>query len=236
MLAGQANRPATDHAVEPTKAYLKIEDGDTLAFQFNPAELRITKSNTWEGRPAKGKDAPQLRFQQGESGTLSFTAVFDTTHDGTDVTCQTSKLLALMRTNENIRGADVRRNKARPPWVEFWWGQLRSFKAVVESLSISFVYFAHNGTALRAKADITLRQYGDDKAFPLQNPTSHTPAPQRLHRVQPGETLDRIAASHYGDPTVWRRIADANRLDDPLALAVGTSLVIPEQEVVRRGR
>jgi nucleoid-associated protein YgaU len=62
-----------------------------------------------------------------------------------------------------------------------------------------------------------------------QNPTSGTPHPHRTHVVSPGETLDRIAAVYYGDGTRWRAIAVANGISDPLAIAPGTLLSIPER-------
>ena len=39
---------------------------------------------------------------------------------------------------------------------------------------------------------------------------SGTPEPNRVHQVQPGETLDRIAAKYFEDSTKWRSIAAAN--------------------------
>jgi nucleoid-associated protein YgaU len=48
-----------------------------------------------------------------------------------------------------------------------------------------------------------------------------------VHRVQPGETLDRISSRYYGDATRWRQIASANGITDPLALRSGTLLSIP---------
>jgi nucleoid-associated protein YgaU len=221
---------------QPAKAFLQVEGGEPFHFLFNPAELVIDKNVTWEAAKAKGKNAPRLRFQEGQSGTFSFTAVFDTTADGSDVTEHTSRLLKLMHTDEDLQGSDRQRNQARPPWVRFHWGGLHSFKAVVEQARISFTYFSPTGTALRAKVDLGLRQFEDDGDLPLQNPTSGTPRPQRTHHVRAGETLDRIAALYYGDPARWRVLADANRVDDPLRLAVGTDLAVPEPEVRRRGR
>lgn len=221
-------------ANQPVKAELEVEVGKPFEFLFNPAELSISKSNTWKAPDPKGGNAPKLRFQGGGSGALSFTATFDTTADGSDVTQYTDRLLGLMQTNDELKGSDKQRNKARPPWVRFHWGHLHSFKAVIESLSISFTYFASNGTALRAVADMTLTQYEDDAPHALQNPTSHTPAPRRIHRLQPGETLDRIAGQHYGDATRWRRIARANAIVDPLMLTPGRKLAIPEPEVASR--
>ena len=41
---------------------------------FNPAELTITKSNTWQAPENKGGNAPELRFQAGQPGTLTLSA------------------------------------------------------------------------------------------------------------------------------------------------------------------
>jgi nucleoid-associated protein YgaU len=46
--------------------------------------------------------------------------------------------------------------------------------------------------------------------------------------VKRGDTLSGIAAEMYGDPAVWRAIARANRLDDPLRLEIGRPLQIPK--------
>ena len=104
-----------------------------------------------------------------------------------------------------------------------------------ERLTVTFVYFAADGTPLRAKVDLALKQYDDETVLPLQNPTSHTPSLQTVHRLSYGETLDRLAAKHYADATRWRLIAEANDIVDPLALAPGTLLLIPELPVRRRG-
>jgi hypothetical protein len=219
----------------PAKAFLKTEKGDTITCLFNPAELTITKANTWDAAESKGRNAPELRFQSGQSGTLTLSMTLDTTDEGTDVTIHTNKLLDLMKVDSGLPGSDPQRNKARPPWVEFHWGDLHSFKAIVERLQIKFTYFASSGMPLRAKADLALKQYKDEGERPLQNPTSYTPTLHTVHRVVHGETLDRIAATHYADATRWRLIAEANAVVDPLAVAPGTLLVIPEVPVRYRG-
>ena len=219
----------------PTKAFLKIEGGtETIECLFNPAELTISKSNQWQGGEAKGKNAPELRFQAGQSATLTLSLTFDTTKDGKPVTQYTDKLLGLMKVNPNLAGADRSRNSARPPWVEFHWGSLYSFKAIVERLQIKFTYFASTGMPLRAKADLSLKQWMDEEQLPLQNPTSSTPSLHTVHQLLPGETLDRVAAAHYGDPARWRLIAQANNIVDPLRLPVGATLAIPEPGVRHR--
>jgi nucleoid-associated protein YgaU len=119
--------------------------------------------------------------------------------------------------------------------VQFRWGSLHSFKAVVDKLSLRFTYFSSAGMPLRAKADLSLRQWTDEEVQPLQNPTSHASSMHSVHTLMAGETLDRIAARYYRDPTRWRLIADANGIVDPLALPVGSSIFIPDLPVRGRG-
>lgn len=49
----------------------------------------------------------------------------------------------------------------------------------------------------------------------------------RVWVVKAGETLSYIAGKVYGEPSAWRRIADANKIRDPRRLKVGQRLTIP---------
>lgn len=93
---------------------------------------------------------------------------------------------------------------------------------------MTFTYFSSSGVPLRANMSLSLRQYEQSTAFGPQNPTSGTPRPHRVHRIQPGETLDRISAQYYGDSTKWRALAQANGVEDPLTLRPGALLSIPQ--------
>jgi hypothetical protein len=216
------------------KAYLQTESGDRIDCLFNPAEFSISQTNGWEGKLAAGRNAPQLEFTGGQSGTMSLNLVFDTTADGTPVTKHTNKLLDVMRIDERIPGTDAARTNGRPQWVIFHWGDLHSFKAVVESLNLSFTYFSASAVPLRAKATLSLKQWQDEGKWRPQNPTSGTPAPHRVHQLQLGETLDRLAARYYGDASAWRLIAQANGVVNPLRMKPGTLLVIPKAAGVAR--
>jgi len=210
------------------KAFLQPEKGDQIPCLFNPTELSFSRSNSWSAPDMPGKGVPTLNYTGAQSGSMSLRLFFDTTDEGTAVTSYTDQLLALMEIDTSLPGSNENTNNARPPWVQFHWGSMHSFKAVVSSASVSFTYFSSQGVPLRADVDLTLTQYEDGKVFGPQNPTSGTPHPHRSHRVQPGETLDRIAATYYGNPTHWRRIAELNGIEDPLALRPGRILAIPK--------
>lgn len=210
-----------------TKAFLETEAGDRIPCLFNPAELVLEQANGWAADVMPGRGVPTLRYTGAGSGVLRLTLFFDTTDTGASVTGYTGKIVGLMEIDGNLPGTSTSTNNARPPWVQFHWGDFHSFKAVVSALDLSFEYFSKDGTPLRARAALVLTQYQEDTAFGPQNPTSGTPRPHRVHRVQPGETLDRIAALHLGDATAWRAIAEANGISDPLALRPGRLLAIP---------
>src|SRR3712207_892916 len=99
---------------------------------FNPSELTISRSTSWGGGETKGGNAPELRFQGGQSGTLSMSLTFDTTETGGDVSAHTNRLLALMDVDPKLPGTDRKRNSGRPPLVRLHWGHLHSFEAIVE--------------------------------------------------------------------------------------------------------
>lgn len=209
------------------KAFLEIEGGTRVPCLFNPAQLQLTRSNTWAGDARPGRGVPRLRYTGAQSGVLKVDLFFDTTSDGTSVAAHTGKIVGLMDVDPSIPGSDEASHNLRPPYVIFHWGDLHSFKAVVADLDLAFTYFSSTGTPLRASVALTLRQFEESQAFGPQNPTSGTPHPHRVHRVQAGETLDRIAARYYGDSTSWRTLADANGIADALALRPGSTIAVP---------
>lgn len=212
------------------KAYLKTETGDEIPLLFNPESLDFKKANSWTANDAAGLSAPSMVFSKGGPVTFSLKILFDTTDTGKPVSSHTDKLYELTLANPKLKGSKEDRNMGRPPWVQFHWGKLRSHKAVVESLDISFTYFASDGTPLRAECVLALKQYQDEKKIPPQNPTSGTPEPHQVRRLSPGEYLDSISEELYGSSNRWRSIAEANGITDPLDLRPGRTLVIPQLE------
>jgi nucleoid-associated protein YgaU len=100
------------------------------------------------------------------------------------------------------------------------------------SISIHYVMFHPNGDPMRAFVDLELAQ--KDKTNPegqAQNPTTRGTAGLTSHIVHDGDSLHSISYQSYGDPSKWRVIAEANRIDDPLQLRRGQSLSVPRLDV-----
>ena len=67
---------------------------------------------------------------------------------------------------------------------------------------------------------------------PKQNPTSGGLVPHRVHELVAGDTLAGIAYAEYGNPNLWRAVADLNHIDDPMRLRPGQRLMLPTVETL----
>jgi nucleoid-associated protein YgaU len=85
--------------------------------------------------------------------------------------------------------------------------------------------FRESGKPVRANCTIDLTETPPQAA--AQNPTSGGRGAQSWVQMVAGDTLAGIAFREYGDATLWRAIADANVIDDPLRVRPGTQLLIP---------
>jgi nucleoid-associated protein YgaU len=73
-----------------------------------------------------------------------------------------------------------------------------------------------------------------DADVPATQPAARTTA--RTHKVTSGESFYTIAASAYGDGSLFNRIEDANPNVDPKRLRVGTVLNIPDMSDAPRAQ
>jgi hypothetical protein len=210
---------------------------DFVECHFNPEQLTLNKTNSWNDTAASNP-LPQLTFGGEGRRTLSMTLYFDTfekrtsSGDVTDVRTITDKLLKL--TQPPPRQCDSRSDH-RPPHVAFQWGtfrwpaqaQDRSTRAVIESFNQKFTLFGESGKPARAEITLTLKQV--DAPSGGQNPTSRAAGARRMRVVEPGDTLDLVAAQELGAASAWRALAEMNELDDPRRLRAGQVLLIPPE-------
>lgn len=203
-------------------AGLKGGKGKKIQFQFNPKELQIVKTAKWETKPSKGKTKappPEYIGLQPASMTLEmFLDAYD--NDGRDVSKQIQDLVdACNPTTSSESGA-----KPQPPGVIFGWDRVY-FCGYIESVTAKYTRFTHEGKPIRAVCTIALKEFPKDKD--KQNPTSGGLAALGSRQVIAGETLPGIAYLEYGDPNLWRAIAEVNNIDNPMLLPPGTRLRIP---------
>jgi len=214
---------------EPESNFSPIE------VSFNPNTYSITKSVSWNAatsnNPAAGqterrKNAPALQFGGGQSRSLSLELFFDTT-EATDEACKDVRTL----TNKIVKLTRIVRDLTpqRPPVCVVSWGRETPpgsdfpFTGVITQLTQRFSLFLPDGRPVRANLTVGFTEYLDPTKDELENDPEFT---TRL--VKRGDTLSSIAGQVYRDPTMWRVIAEANRLDDPRQIPPGLQLNIPK--------
>jgi hypothetical protein len=213
---------------ELSPAIIKVEDGSKegqeIPCMFRPKEFTVTKQNSWQLNEVKGQDVPQLEFSGGGASTLTMDLFFDTYERGNDVREYTNKIWELMAIDDKLTD-DVNR-KGRPPAVRFNWGEVTSFKAVITNIIQKFTMFKADGTPLRATLTVTFQEAEKPGTYPFQNPTTGSKPGYKIRIIKEGESLDWIAHEEYGNPALWRFIADTNNLENPVKLSPGQMLSI----------
>lgn len=203
---------------------VNLDTKEEVECLFNPNEYTFEKNNKWNEKGIKGENVPNLEFGGGSSAKLSMQLFLDSSTTGGDVRDTTKKIRKLMDIDESAK--DMTTVKGRPPMVEFHWGKIWTFKAVITSLTEKCTLFRDDGVPVRATLDISFLQAKEGGTFPAQNPTTIGTSGYKWWVVKEGDSIDWIAFHEYGDSSLWRYIADTNDLDDPGRLRPGQVLAI----------
>jgi hypothetical protein len=201
------------------KAMIIVDRGkskENVEVLFNPSDyaLDTTNSYSWENVP--GLSMPIGQFTSGGSTTLTMDFFFDTYEKGTDVRKYTQKISGLL---------DIEKELHAPPVCRFVWGSLE-FKGVVENVSQSFTMFLDTGIPVRAKLKVTFKSWYT-KTEQLQNIPRHSSDRTKQKMLNQGDQLWMIAAHEYNNPGMWREIAKANKIDNPLRVQTGRKISVP---------
>lgn len=196
------------------------EDRAVVPLHFNPAEYRVKRENNVVEVPIVGVEAPPIQYVRGGARVLSMDVLVDTSGELEDVRAKyVEKIEGLLDQNEKLHA---------PPIVEFGWAE-QAFRGVLQSLEITYVLFHSDGTPLRAKLSLTIKEHRPvDVRLKADSLTSSDVEKRYVARA--GETLSSIAGATLRDPGRWREIAVANGITDPRRVEPGTVLTVPRLE------
>ncbi|MGJ7506594.1 CIS tube protein [Variovorax sp. GT1P44] len=207
----------------------------TIVAMFNPNRLTVSRSVSWPNQNAAKRDTPESQFIGGEPATLSVDLFFDT-YD-TDEEQSQKKSVKKLYTDKLLHLTTVEQHGKihRPPVCRLTWGeQAMFFQGVLQQIETQFTMFVENGLPVRATNRCTFKQWVSTMTdLEKQNLMSSDVA--KVWIVKRGQTLASIAAEEYGDPRQWQAIADANGIDNPLALSPGMCLMLPVRQVAWSG-
>jgi hypothetical protein len=201
---------------------------DVLTLPFNPTEYAIDKKNTFSQAAIPGLASPIIQFSSGEARTLSLEILLDSYMDGSRKDLRTTFLAKIDR----FLAIDGEAHAPTP--CKVIWGSLQ-FVGVLESAAKRFIMFLEDGTPVRARVTLAFREYVPVD-IQLREIVRASPDKLKARVVSDGDSLWRIAAETYGDAGMWKAIAEANALDDPMRLRTGALLTIPRLEPREGGR
>lgn len=219
------------------KAFLTRKDNPlhVVPCLFNPKELSIEKSNQFAEVNIPGLSSPIFQFVRGNARSVTLDLFFDTYEQGTDVRIFTDRITGWDAGSmfSKLPGAakglmDIDSDLHAPPVCIFIWGAF-IFQCIIERVSKKFTMFLPEGIPVRATLSVTLKEY---RAVEVQVKEIAFQSADLTKRwvVTQGDSLWSIAAKEYGSPGDWRRIAEANEIDNPRFLYPGQVLSIPVKE------
>ena len=220
-----------------TMAELQVEDKKTsdttkLEFQFNPETIKISRAQATTKTSVPGtadKRADQNAVPETDSIITLSNVIFDTYEDKPFGNVYEKYICKL----EKFVTYD--QHKHAPPELVFTWGKFSSsftgnqrLKVKLDNLDVEYTMFLNDATPVRAKVNMTLRLgLRPDEQQKTDGQVQSSPDHAKLVTVKRGETLSDIAAFEYDNPGEWRRIANANEIDDPMNVTPGTQLIVP---------
>jgi hypothetical protein len=192
---------------------------------FNPTDYGIDRGASYADLPVPGLETPILQFVRNDAESLTIELFLDRSDEGTLVEDDLAQLRQFVQIDPKLHA---------PPVCSFQWGasvQVHDppgpgFQGVVTSLKEKYILFDDQGRILRARVTLTLKSY---KPAEVQLREINRQSPDRTHvrTLRQGERLDQLANEAYGNPRLWRIIAQANKVDRPRFVPPGTPLWVP---------
>ena len=189
---------------------------ETIPVMFNPNEYTIGRSSSVT------TEKSGLKFGAIQTDDFTVSLFFDTYEKGEDVREKTDAIAELLEATENKN-----KGQSYPPLCIFSWGDF-TYRGYVTKVSRKYTMFLSSGVPVRADVSVTFKYHSTDK----QRKKEAGQSGSRKYRVVTEETrLDLLAEETLGDSGLWREIARANNITNPLDFPgdlVGTTLIIPD--------
>lgn len=228
---------------------------------YNPTTFSVNHATSFdEGKqPASGTSTQ--KFKHRNPRTLSVELFFDGTgasnsakSSGTDISGLLSEEVkekvknAQKRQEEDRKGSgknivdqqvsefltvcyDIDGINHKPPFLVLVWGTFY-FSGILESANVSYSLFASDGSPIRAKISISVKEHvGKKKIDHILR--FRSPDLTQFRTVFAGDTLYNLAKRFYGDPSLYLQLAAANNLTNYRKLKPGTQLIFPPIEKIK---
>ncbi len=224
------------------KAFFLTEQGERLPVQFNPEQLKISKSVEYKTTTTKENEKEYAEFSGVISPTMEISFFFDTSGSIPEDSGSSGLSLSTITSLIGLGGLtgpkekDVQTLSAsfsdlikivpslhRPSWVLFVWGSI-NFLGFVKQVSTSYTMFTKDGMPIRAQVDAVIMGFGESGSSKI---ALESPDRTKSRVVSDDTSIWSLAGKEYGDISQWRMIARANGIMDPFDIQSGTVLKVP---------
>jgi hypothetical protein len=209
--------------------------GTSYPVLCNPEEYKLEQGNNVVEVGIPGQNAAPVQYVRGKARSLSMDLFFDTYEVAKDVRAYTGPVVRLL---------DKIPQTGAPPILVFSMGRFQ-FQCVLADAGQRYTMFLADGTPVRSILSVRFLEFVRvdveiERGVFFGSPTASAAATTAIeagrsvfggsptvHVTVAGDTLSGLATAYLGDPALWRDIARANKIDDPLSIAPGAVLVIP---------
>jgi nucleoid-associated protein YgaU len=115
---------------------------------------------------------------------------------------------------------------AKQPPLYFQWGK-QMMRCIITSVNVTFERFSSSGAPDRAMIKFILQEEHNIFGMLPTNPTSGGLPGRQRHVVSASENVQTITTAAYGNPGMWRGVAEANGIDDPFRVRPGDTVYLP---------
>lgn len=193
---------------------------DVFEAYVNPSELTIAYEMEYDSAQGSGTTGSRMDFKKVKPGDLTLNFFLDGT-GANGVKIEVQRQVEKFQTVTGYNG-DIH----RPNYLLVAWGTIRVKRCVLKSASIAYKLFRPDGSPLRATIAATfIDAVADQTRVALAQDAS--PDLTHVRVLGAGETLAGLCAQIYGDPTLYLKVARANRLDGVRRVPAGTRLRFP---------
>lgn len=198
----------------------------TIPLHFNPTKIEVSRGLKLTLSPNAGSSRQRTRVSAIDPIILKVpNLLFDTYETRTSVRTEVIDILedAICRSFDEDRVYSM---------VRFNWGEFSQsrhdaeYQFILRGFDCSYTMFLTDGTPVRATVTLKLEQFLVED---VSAKTAGAGSAERMHTVRSGDTVQAIASNAYGDPREWRRVCDANGIEDPMSMPAGCDLLLPRQ-------
>ena len=201
------------------------DDSLTSSFEayVNPNEIAVSYEVEYDSAQGAGTTASRMQFKRMKPGDLTLTLWLDGTGaNGRQIDVQ--EHVEQFRTVTGYNG-----EIHRPNYLMVVWGTLEVRRCVLKSASIAYKLFQSNGVPLRAVITAVFTENSDDQTR-VSTAGDESSDLTHVQQVQAGDTLPLLCYRIYGNPHLYLKVAEANRLDNFRRLVPGTKIFFPPLE------